>query len=132
MQRAVVVNAGIGLEEFGDYKFIGHDDNIARGVASGDFDAGILKDTMAQAWTTKELRILHASPHLPPYNISVRGDIDEATFKAIEAAFLNLTLANPEHKAIIKALDKRYDGFVATNDMEYDVVRRLTKPFWGK
>ena len=36
---------------------------------------------------------------------------------------------NPAHARIIKSLDPSYSGFAPTNDAEYDVVRRLIKPF---
>jgi ABC-type phosphate/phosphonate transport system substrate-binding protein len=47
----------------------------------------------------------------------------------LQAAFLKLDAKNPAHKNIIKALDKKYDGFVATSDKEYDIVRKLIAPF---
>ncbi len=129
LQRAVVVGAGINMEDFSDYKFIGHYDNIARAVVNGDFDAGILKDTMAFAWQGKGLRILAESPALPPYNIAASGDIDDDTLARLKDAFLNLDKNNPMHLQVIKAVDKKYDGFAATSDAEYDVVRELIKPF---
>ena len=58
LQRAVLVNAGLRLEQLGSHRFIGHYDNIARGVANGDFDAGILKDTTAYEWE-RRLRVIH-------------------------------------------------------------------------
>lgn len=129
LQRAVVVGAGVKLEEFGSYKFLGHYDNIARGVASRDFDAGILKDTTAYEWERKGLRVLHASPDLPPYNIVVSRRIDDGLYTALRRAFLKLDPANPEHLRIIKSLDPNYSGFVPTNDADYDVVRKLIRPF---
>ncbi len=129
LQRAAVVGAGINLEQFSDYKFIGHYDNIARAVMNGDFDAGVLKDTMAYKWEGKGLRILHSSPELPPYNIAASKNVDKKLLAQIRQAFLQLDANNPEHLKVIKALDKKYDGFAATNDKEYDVVRQLIKPF---
>jgi phosphonate transport system substrate-binding protein len=129
LQRAAVVGAGVKMEDFSNYQFIGHYDNIARAVLNGDFDAGILKDTMAYQWQGKGLRILHASPDLPPYNVAAKGDIDDATLAKLKKAFLSLDANNPQHLKIIKALDKKYDGFAATSDAEYDVVRELIKPF---
>lgn len=129
LQRAVVVGAGVKLEELGSYRFIGHYDNIARGVASGDFDAGILKDTTAYEWERKGLRILHASPELPPYNIVVSRRTSDELYSAIRRAFLGLDPANPTHARVIKSLDPSYSGFAPTSDAEYDVVRRLIKPF---
>ena len=129
LQRATVVGAGAKMEDFADYQFIGHYDNIARAVLNGDFDAGILKDTMAYQWEGKGLRILYASPDLPPYNIAAKGDIDPAVLEELKKAFLELDPKNPQHLEIIKAVDKKYDGFAATSDAEYDVVRKLIAPF---
>jgi phosphonate transport system substrate-binding protein len=129
LQRAVLVGAGMPLERLGSYKFIGHYDNIARGVASSDFDAGILKDTTAYQWEKKGLRILYTSPDLPPYNMVVSRNVDDATYQAIKRALLRLDPKDPAHLAVIKALDQTYDGFVDTSDTEYDVVRQLIKPF---
>lgn len=132
LQRAVVVGSGINLDKFSEVKYLGHYDNIARGVMSGDFDAGILKDTLAFKWKDKGLRVLYSSPHLPPYNIVVNGKTPEPLNNKIVDAFLKLDAKNPEHLKIIKALDKKYTGFEATDDKEYDVVRKLVAPFIKK
>jgi len=129
LQRAVVVSAGIGLEEFKSYKFIGHYDNIVRGVINGDFDAGILKDTMAYKWDGKGVRILYASPPLPPYNISVSSAVDAKTENKLKKLLLNLNAQDPRYMEIIHALDVKYSGFAAVDDGEYDIVRKLIKPF---
>jgi len=132
LQRAAVVGSGITMEQFSEYRFLGHYDNIARGVMSKDFDAGVLKDTMAFKWQGKGLRILYSSPDLPPYNIVASKNVDKALLKKLQDAFLGLDGKNPEHLKIIKALDKKYDGFAPTSDKEYDVIRQLIKPFAKK
>ena len=129
LQRAVVVNAGMRLEQLGSYKFLGHYDNIARGVANGDFDAGILKDTTAYQWEQKGLRILYFSPSLPPYNIVTSRHVPEKLAHEIQQAFLKLNSKNPEHMAIISSLDPGYDGFAVADDAEYNIVRTLIRPF---
>jgi phosphonate transport system substrate-binding protein len=129
LQQAAVVGSGIKMEQFSEYKFLGHYDNIARAVMNGDFDAGILKDTMAFKWQGKGLRILYSSPDLPPYNIAASKKVDKKLLEKLRAAFLKLDGKNPDHMRIIKALDKNYDGFAPTSDSEYNVVRQLIKPF---
>lgn len=129
LQHATVVSSGLKFEDFSHYQFLGHYDNISRAVLNGDFDAGILKDTMAYQWQGKGLRILYSSPALPPYNIAANGNLSPELFNKIKKAFLELDKKNPQHLMIIKALDKKYDGFAATKDNEYDVVRRLIAPF---
>ncbi|MFV1997535.1 MAG: PhnD/SsuA/transferrin family substrate-binding protein [Acidiferrobacterales bacterium] len=129
LQRAAVVGAGMPLNKFRKYKFIGHYDNIVRAVMNGDFDAGILKDTMAYKWQGKGIRILYATDDLPPYNITASKNVDRQTLLELQNAFLSLNPKNPNHMKVIKALDKKYDGFAKTSDAEYDIVRRLIKPF---
>lgn len=129
LQQATFVNAGITLDQLSEHKFIGHYDNIARAVLNRDFDAGILKDTTAVKWVDKGLRVIYSSPQLPPYNIAVSHKVDAELAEQIRAAFLALDGKNPEHLRIIKALDESYDGFAATSDEEYDVVRKLIQPF---
>ena len=129
LQKAAVVGAGVSLEKLGKQVFIGHYDNIARAVMRGFYDAGILKDTTALDWQDKGLRIIHASPQLPPYNITASSKVDKLLLEKMQKAFLKLDIENPKHRAVIKALDSDYDGFAATNDVEYDVVRGLIAPF---
>lgn len=129
LQRATVLEAGLPLEQLGTYQFIGHYDNIANAVLHGDFDAGILKDTTAYKWEKKGLRILYASPNLPPYNIGVSSAIKGELLEKITHAFLSLDKKNAEHLKVIKAVDKKYDGFAAADDKDYDVVRKMIAPF---
>lgn len=129
LQRAVVVGAGVRLEELGSYEFLGHFDNIARGVMIGDFEAGIVKDSTAFQWQGKALRVIYASPELPSYNIAVSRRLDAGTARAIRGALLRLDPRNPAHRAVIKALDENYDRFTHASDAEYDVVRALIRPF---
>jgi phosphonate transport system substrate-binding protein len=129
LQRAAVVGAGMPLENLGRYEFLGHYDNIVRAVLHGEYDAGILKDTMTYKWENKGIRILYHTPDLPPYNIAASGKIDQQLLTQLRQAFLSLDPNNPNHHYIIKALDKKYDGFAPTSDTEYDVVRQLIKPF---
>ena len=129
LQRAVVVGSGTKLESLGSYKFLGHYDNIVRAVLHGEFDAGILKDTKAYKWQGKGIRVLYSSDELPPYNIAASSKVSEKMLAKLRKAFLSLDAKNEEHKKIIKALDKKYDGFAKTSDAEYDVVRKLVAPF---
>jgi phosphonate transport system substrate-binding protein len=132
LQQAVVAGAGMPLESLGGIKFIGHYDNIARGVSAGDFDAGILKDTTAYQWQKKGLRIVHESVDLPPYCVAARRGMDGELMQSIRQALLKLSFANPAHQRVIKALDENYDGFLPASEAEYDVVERLVRPFTAK
>jgi len=129
LQRAVVVGAGLPLDKLGSYQYLRHYDNIVRAVLLGEYDAGILKDTMAFKWQDKGIRILYSSPDLPPYNIAASSKVSPQMLVKLKKAFLDLDINNSEHHEVIKALDKKYNGFADAVDADYDIVRQLIKPF---
>jgi phosphonate transport system substrate-binding protein len=129
LQKAVVVNAGIPLESLGSRDYLGHYDNIVRGVLNRDYDAGIVTDSKARLWDKKGLRVIYSSPPLPPYNIAVTHKMDKALFLKLQGALTRLDRRNPAHRQVLEALGEDYDGFVLTKDAEYDTVRALIKPF---
>jgi phosphonate transport system substrate-binding protein len=129
LQRAVVVGGGINLHEFSRFGFLNHYDNIAKAVLNNDFDAGILKDTVYEQFEAQGLRKIYTSPPLASYLFAVNDRLPPDTVKKLRAAFLALNNGTPEEKAILKDLDQGYDGFVAVEDKDYDVVRKLIAPF---
>jgi len=125
LQPAVVVAAGVKLEDFASYSYLKHYDNIAKAVLNGDFDAGILKDTVAEAFAPKGLRIIHVSPPLAPYLFAVSRDLPPKAVARLKNAMLALNGETPETKAVLSALDPGYDGFVAAADKDYNGIRSL-------
>ena len=129
LQQAVVVNAGMPLDRLGSRAYLGHYDNIVRGVLNRDYDAGVVTDSKARAWDKKGLRVIYRSPQLPPYNFAASGKMDKSLFHKLQRALLSLDGHNPDHRRVLDALGVGYDGFAQTNDAEYDVIRKLIKPF---
>ncbi|MCL5060049.1 MAG: PhnD/SsuA/transferrin family substrate-binding protein [Candidatus Thermoplasmatota archaeon] len=129
LQRAVVVGAGVKLEDFSNYGFLKHYDNIAKAVLNKDFDGGILKDTIYEEFAPKGLRKIYTSPPLSSYLFAVSDRLPPATVKKLRNAFLELNASNPEHAAVLKELDKGYGGFEPQEDKDYDPTRKLIAPF---
>ena len=129
LQRAVVVGAGMPLQRLGEYAFVDHYDNVIRGVLAGDYDAGIVLESTAQQWQGRGIRVLYSSDSLPPYNIAASAGMDGATIDALRKALLALDSRRPEYKSVITALAQTYTGFAPATDSDYDIVRKLIKPF---
>lgn len=132
LQPAVVVRTGIKLEDFASYDYLKHYDNIAKAVLNGDFDAGILKDTVAEKFEPQGLRIIHISPPLASYLFAVSNRIAPDAITKIKSAMLALNTDTPDNKAVLRALDQGYDGFELAEDQDYNVIRKLIAPFKGK
>ena len=129
LQRAVVVGGGVALDQFSRIAFLNHYDNIAKAVLNQDFDAGILKDTVYEQFAAQGLRKIYASPPLASYLFAVSDRLPVSTVKKLRAALLALKADTPEGQTILRELDPGYDGFVAAEDKDYDVVRKLIAPF---
>ena len=129
LQRAAVVGAGIPLEKLGHYDFLGNFHNIVRSVLHNDYDAGVVKDTKAYKWEGKGIRVIYTSPQLPPFNIAVADHVNDKVYQQLRDAFLSLDANKPEDAKVLHALDKNYNGFVAAEDKEYDIIRKLIDPF---
>ena len=128
LQRAVVISGGVNLADLGQYAFLNHYDNIAKAVLNKDFDAGIVKESIFVEFRNRGLRVIHSSPQLPPYLFAVSHKMPQATAKKLRDALVALKADSVEHNAILKQLDKGYDGFTDAHDADYDVVRKLIAP----
>jgi len=129
LQRAVVVGAGMPLERLGSYSFVDHYDNVIRGVLIGDYDAGIVLENTARHWQGRGIRVLYASSALPPYNIAASANLDQANLIKLREALLQLDSTNPEYNPVITALAQTYTGFATASDSDYEIVRKLIRPF---
>jgi phosphonate transport system substrate-binding protein len=125
LQPAVVESAGFRLEEFKSYDYLNHYDNIAKAVLHGDFDAGILKDSVAEKFAAQGLRIIHTSPPLPSYVFAVNKKLKARTVAKIKKAMLELKDDTEEHKAILTALESTYTGFEVGKDKDFNGIRKL-------
>lgn len=132
LQPAVVIGAGIKLEDFASYTYLKHYDNIAKALLNGDFDAGILKDTIAAKFEPLGLRIIHVSPPLASYVFAASNRLTPEAVAQMKAALLALNADTPENKAVLRALDPAYDGFAAAEDRDYHVIRKLIAPLKAK
>ena len=132
LQPAVVMGAGIKLEDFASYAYLKHYDNIAKALLNGDFDAGILKDTIAEKYKLQGLRIIHVSPPLASYLFAASSRLPPETIARLKTALLALKPDTPENQAVLRALDPAYDGFAAAEDKDYQGIRKLIAPLQYK
>ncbi len=132
LQPAVVMGAGIKLEDFASYAYLKHYDNIAKALLNGDFDAGILKDTIAAEFEPLGLRIIHVSPPLASYLFAASNRLSPEVVAQLKAALLALNADTPGNNAVLRDLDPAYDGFAAVEDRDYQVIRKLIAPLQYK
>ena len=128
LQKAAVAGMGLKAEDFSQIAYLKHYDNIAKAIIAGDFDGGILKDSVALEFKNKGIKIIGTTPPLPSYVFAVRKDTPKPIVEKLKAAFLKLKKQGAD-AAVLQAFDHTYDGFVTVEDKDYDPVRKLIAPF---
>ncbi len=117
-----------GLDGDIDYKVVhlGTHDAVARAVQAGQVPAGALSEQIYRSLVarktideSKVVQIALSSP-IPNYPITMQGDLTPELKQAIRQAFLEL-----KEPAVLKAF--RVEGFAATDDKAYDVLRETAK-----
>ena len=111
-----------------DYKpvFLGTHDAVARAVQAGQVPAGALSKPIYDTLVTKnvidptKIVQLALSEPIPNYPIVMQGNLTPTLKQAIRDAFLNV-----QDKVVLKSF--RVEGFVATDDKAYDVLRETAK-----
>jgi phosphonate transport system substrate-binding protein len=129
LQRAAVASMGLSPNDFSSYAYLKHYDNIAKAVLAGDFDGGILKDSVAEGFRGKGVDVIGSTAPLPSYLFAVHPGMPAAVRGQLRDALLALNKSSPDGAATLEAFDIAYDGFVTIDDSAYDPVRALIQPF---
>ena len=129
LQKAAVSSLGLNTTDFSQFAYLKHYDNIAKAVLAGDFDGGILKDSVADDFKDKGIIVIGSTPPLPSYVFAVNPNMPVHVRNKLRDAFLSLKKDSPVGAVTLEAFDSSYDGFVVVQDNAYDSVRKLIQPF---
>jgi phosphonate transport system substrate-binding protein len=121
--RAMLQDAGLVADT--DYKtvYLGAHDAVARAVETGKVPAGALSkpiyDSLVKAGKLDggKLRILAETKPIPNYPMALQSKLSPGLKEQIRRAFLDI-----KDPAILKSF--RAEGFAATDDKAYDVLRK--------
>lgn len=124
--RAMIEEAGLVAER--DYKtvYVGAHDAVARSVETGKVNAGALSRPIYENLiksgriSADKLRILAETRPIPNYPMAMQSKLTPALKEQIRNAFVGIS-----DPAILKAF--RAQGFAATSDSAYDVLRTTAK-----
>ncbi len=118
----------MGLEANRDYAtvYLGAHDAVARAVETGRVQAGGLSRPIYESLLKagrldgSKLRILAETKPIPNYPMAMQGKLSPQLKQQIRTAFLEI-----RDPGILKSF--RSEGFVATNDAAYDVLRNTAR-----
>lgn len=124
--RYMLLQAGIGLQDLADYKYLGSHSNVALGVLSGDFDAGAVKEEVYRKYESRGLRVMAWTPTLSEHLFVVRDTLPPATVQELRDALL--ALGDPETEGgrwILGSIKSGVTGMARVQDSDYDNLRLI-------
>ena len=126
--RYLLWDNGVGLRDLKSYSNLQHHDAVAKAILKGQFDAGAVKDVVAEKYRSHGLRILAWSAPIPSVPLVVRKDTPPEVVRALTAALLKLDRRNPEHQAIMKSWDDEFrHGFAPAKIGDYRGIFRMIR-----
>ena len=90
LQRASVESMGVKMTDFSRFAYLKHYDNIAKAVLAGNFDGGILKDSVADDFRNQGIVVIGSTPPLPSYIFAVNPRMPVAVRNKLRDALLAL------------------------------------------
>lgn len=126
--RYLLWDNGIPLQALKSFSNLQHHDAVAKAVLKGQYDAGAVKDVVAEKYRPHGLRILAWSKPIPAVPLVVRKDTPPRVVQSITQALLKLDRTNPRHREIMKTWDDEFsNGFVLASQNDYDIVIRMIR-----
>ncbi|HEX9154322.1 MAG TPA: phosphate/phosphite/phosphonate ABC transporter substrate-binding protein, partial [Nitrospira sp.] len=116
--RQMLADADITLEDLKDYGFLGHHDDVARAVLSGEYDAGGLRETTAKKFEDRGLKVIKTSFDIPEFNICASKNVSEALMDQIRKSLIALNSTDQRHARLLSQIDQDYTGFVEALDSD--------------
>jgi phosphonate transport system substrate-binding protein len=116
-----LTQSGITADDLKSFKYLGRHDRVATAVASGQFDAGALEETIFTKLVGEGL----ALRPLASYRDLTKAWVARVGLDPGIKAKLREALVSMRDPAALSAL--RFDGFTATTDADYDPTRSAIK-----
>ncbi|HCE67181.1 MAG: phosphonate ABC transporter substrate-binding protein [Geobacteraceae bacterium GWC2_55_20] len=126
--RYLLWDNGIGLRDLKSFTNLQHHDAVAKAILKGQFDAGAVKDVVAEKYKTHGLRILAWSAPIPAVPLVVRKDAPPDVVKALTTALLKLDRKNPAHQKMMQTWDDEFRyGFAPATKEDYQGIFRMIR-----
>lgn len=126
--RYLLWNNGVRMQDLHSFTNLQHHDAVAKAILKGQFDAGAVKDVVAEKYKPHGLRILAWSEPIPAVPLVVKRNTPPKVVQAITQALLKLDRNNPHHREIMKTWDDEFNnGFAPAKPSDYAMIFRMIR-----
>jgi phosphonate transport system substrate-binding protein len=129
--RKMLEDAGITLEDLGNYIYTGSHINAVKAVLNGECDAGGIQDVLAKRLVSEgKIKIIKISEPYPSSVIAYNSHLDSRTVELVKSTLLAFEPVG-KHKHMLYDWDKTEMslGFTRIDELELQKVRNLAKKY---
>jgi len=117
---------GIRDQELASLHHFLHHQTVVFQVLKGNYDAGVVKESIAEEFLPRGLRILFRSQPIPTSPLVTTKKCDPNIVRSIQEALLRIDVRLPDHKEMVARWDKDLaNGFTVATDRDYDALATL-------
>jgi phosphonate transport system substrate-binding protein len=123
--RFLLAEDGIHLRELNSYNNFNYHDSVVKWVLKGKYDAGAVREYVAEKYLPLGLKIISTSGPIPTGPIVVGPKTPYTVVEKIKSALLNVNKTE-EGKDILRKIDPEMSGgFTEAGDEDYGHIRQM-------
>lgn len=115
----------IHLESLGAYHNFDYHDTVIKKVMIGEYDAGAVRQAVAEKYAPFGLRTIAVSDPIPTSPVVISPQAPYLVVRAVQQALLDMA-SDPEGRQVLALLDPELQGgFIPASDTDYSGVRKM-------
>lgn len=123
--RLVLAEEGIHLKELKSYRNFNSHDSVIKWVLKGTYDAGAVRESVAEKYMPLGLKVLSTSGPIPTGPVVVGPKTPYTVAETVKHNLLNLNKTEYGREVLKKADPEIKGGFIEASDFDYEHIRQL-------
>ncbi len=123
--RLLLAEDGIHLKELRSYRNFNSHDAVVKWVLKGVYDAGAVRESVAEKYQPQGLKILSVSGPIPTGPVVVGPKTPYAVVETVKKTLIDMNKTENGRNILKKADPEMRGGFVEASDMDYNHIRKI-------
>jgi len=123
--RLLLAEEGIHLKELKSYSNFNSHDSVIKWVLKGTYDAGAVRESVAQKYMPLGLKVLSTSGPIPTGPVVVGPRTPYTVAETVKHSLLNMNKTEYGRSILKKADPEIIGGFIEASDFDYEHIRQL-------
>jgi phosphonate transport system substrate-binding protein len=123
--RYLLADEGIHLRELVSYKNFSYHDSAVKWVLKGRFDAGAVRESVAEKYLPLGLKIIAISKPIPTGPVVAGPETPYEVVETVKKALLDLSRTEKGRKILENVDPDIRGGFIAATDSDYQSIRKM-------